>query len=55
MIEEDFPLINNIDTWPEGWLIAPCYGRFNLELIVFFSENYVLCIASSPSSDGDPR
>lgn len=39
MIEEHVPLINNTGAWPEVWLIAPSYGRFNLELI-FFSENY---------------
>jgi hypothetical protein len=31
--------VNNTSEWPEGWLIAPSYGRFNFELFVF-SENY---------------
>jgi hypothetical protein len=40
VVEEDFPLINNTGAWPEVWLIAPSFGCFNLELIVFFSEIY---------------
>jgi hypothetical protein len=54
VIQEDFPLINNIRALPDDWIIAPSFGPFNLELIIV-SENYFLCISSSPTSNGDPR
>nr|CAD7462630.1 unnamed protein product [Timema tahoe] len=32
--EDDFPVINNSDTWPSGCLIAPYYGKLLPEQII---------------------
>jgi hypothetical protein len=45
--EDDFHLINNTGVWPSGYLIAPFFGRLNLDQIYS-----ALSSSSRPSSPG---